>query len=175
LKRAHLAALALVAFPSVAHAASPPETVQPIEQDNQLVFGVSGTYVPKQNDLSSDVLGIGHYVSYSHALDCVHFGLRLALSIATGPQYVWDPSAFVGLHFRTGRLALRIDAGTGPLVNGGDGFQTVIIDHTYARASIQIRVVKSVIVEALAGPGFVFGPNVAGVMAEFGVGVGWNF
>ena len=167
MKRA-LLVLALVAIPSVADA-------DPIEQDNQLVFGVSGAYVPKQNNLSSDVLAIGHYVSYSHALDCVHFGLRLALSIATGPQYLWDPSAFIGLHFRTGRLALRIDAGTGPLVNGGDGFQTVIIDHTYARASIQIRVVKSVIVEAMAGPGFVIGPNVAGVMAEWGVGVGWNF
>lgn len=174
MKRA-LPALVLVAIPSVAHATSPPETVTPIEQDNQLVFGLAGTYVPQQNNLSGDVLAIGHYVSFSHALDCVHFGLRVALWIGTGPQYLFDPSGFIGLHFRTGRLALRIDAGTGPLVNGGDGFATAVIDHTYARASIQVRVVKSVIVEASGGPGFVIGSSVVGVMAEWGIGAGWNF
>ncbi|HEY2368868.1 MAG TPA: hypothetical protein VGH87_20875, partial [Polyangiaceae bacterium] len=81
----------------------------PIEQDDQLVFGLSGAYVPKQNNLSTDVLALGHYVSYSHALDCVHLGLRLALSIGTGPQLMFDPTGFIGLHFRTGRLALRIE------------------------------------------------------------------
>ena len=159
--------IAALAIPSVAHA----ET----SQDDQLVFGVSGMYLPAQNDLPSNIAGIGHYVSYSHSLDFVHIGFRVALSIASGPQYVIDPDAFIGVHYRTDRLALRLDVGSGPLVNGGDGFATGVIDHTYVRASAQIRVVKAVIVEAFGGPGFVVGPTVAGVMAEWGLGVGWNF
>jgi hypothetical protein len=166
-----LLAMAVVAIPSVAHA----ETVSPIEQNEQLVFGVSGFFAPAQNNLSTDVLGIGHYVSYTHALDWLHVGLRVALSVGMGPQYLFEPSGFIGVHFRTGRLAVRVDAGIGPLVNGGDGFSTVILDHTYAHAALQLRVVKSVIVEAFGGPGFVIGPSVGGVMAEWGVGAGWNF
>ena len=167
MKRA-VALLAVLAVPSLAHA-------DPIEQNDQLVFGLSGTFVPAQNNLSGDVLAIGHYVAYAHALGFVHFGLRLALSIGTGPQYMFDPSGFIGVHFQTGRLAVRVDAGTGPLINGGDGFSTFIIDHTYAHAALQLRVVKSVIVEAFGGPGFVIGSSVAGVMAEWGLGAGWNF
>ena len=159
--------LAALAIPSVARADIP--------QDNQLVFGISGMYLPAQNDLSTSVLGIGHYVAYSHSIECVHVGLRLAFSIASGPQYVINPDAFIGLHYRTDRIALRLDLGSGPLVNGGDGFATAVIDHTYVRASAQLRVVKTVIVEAFGGPGFVIGPSVAGVMAEWGLGVGWNF
>jgi hypothetical protein len=167
-KRAALAAV-LVAIPSVARADA-------LDQDNQLVFGVQGTYLPAQNDLvGTDILALGHYVQYSHAISFVHVGFRLTFSIATGPQYIIDPDAFLGVHFHAGRLAVRFDVGTGPLVNGGDGFATGIIDHTYVRASAQVRVVKSVIIEAFGGPGFVIGPYVAGVMAEWGLGAGWNF
>ena len=160
----------IVAIPSVAHA-------DPIEQDNQLVFGVVGTYLPAQNDLiGTDIFAVGHYVAYSRAIDCFHVGFRLAFSVGTGPQYLINPDAFIGFHFHAGkRLTLRLDAGTGPLVNGGDGFATGVIDHTYVRASAQLRIVKSVIVEAFGGPSFLIGPNVAAVMAEFGLGVGWNF
>jgi hypothetical protein len=163
-----LLALALVAIPTVAHA-------DPVDQDNQLVFGLAGTYAPTQNNLGTDVFALGHYVSYTHALDCFHAGLRFAVSVGTGPQYLVDPSGFIGLHYRTGRLALRLDVGTGVLWNGGDGIQTVIVEKTYARAALQVRVVKSVIVEANAGPGFILGSSVVGVLAEFGIGVGWNF
>jgi len=165
-----VAAMAILAIPSVAHAGT-----NPIEQDNQLVFGLSGAFVPAQNNLDTDVLAIGHYVAFTHAIDCVHIGARIAFSIGNGPQYLFDPSAFIGLHYKTGRLALRLDAGTGPLVNVGDGFKMAVIDHTYARAVIQLRVVKSVIIEAFGGPGFVIGSSVVGVMAEWGVGAGWNF
>jgi hypothetical protein len=166
LRRA-IAGLAALLVSSVAHADIP--------QDNQLVFGLSGMFLPAQNDLTTDTLGIGHYVAYSHSLDFVHVGFRLAFSIASGPQYVINPDAFIGLHYRTDRVALRLEVGSGPLINGGDGFATSVIDHTYVRASLQIRVVKSVIIEAFGGPGFVIGPSVAGVMAEWGLGAGWNF
>jgi hypothetical protein len=167
-RRAAIVAM-LVAIPSVAHA-------DVTAQDSQLVFGIQGTYVPAQNNLiGTDILEIGHYVAYSHSISFVHIGFRLALSIGTGPQYIIDPDAFLGVHFHTGRLAVRVDVGSGPLVNGGDGFATGIIDHTYLRATAQLRIVKSVIVEAFGGPGFVLGPYVAGVMAEWGLGAGWNF
>ncbi len=162
-----LASVAAMALPSVARADIP--------QDNQLVFGISGMYLPAQNNLSSNLVGIGHYVAYSHSLDFVHVGMRLALSIASGPQYVIDPDAFIGVHYRTDRFALRLEVGTGPLVNGGDGFATSYADHSYIRASAQVRIVKTVILEAFGGPGFVISPYVAGVMAEWGVGAGWNF
>ena len=159
----------LVAIPSIAHA-------DEIQQDNQLVFGIAGTFLPAQNNLvGTDIFAVGHYVAFTRSIDAFHVGFRLAFAVATGPQYVIDPDAFIGFHLRAGRLTVRFDAGTGPLVNGGDGFATAVIDHTYLRASAQLRIVKSVIVEAFGGPGFVIGPNVAGVMAEFGLGVGWNF
>jgi hypothetical protein len=163
-----LVAVMAVAIPSVARA-------DDIPQDNQLVFGISGMYLPAQNDLSSNLAGIGHYVAYSRSIDFVHVGFRLALSIASGPQYVITPDAFIGVHYRTDRFALRLEIGTGPLVNGGDGFATSYADHTFIRATAQLRVVKTVIVEAFGGPGFVISPYVAGVMAEWGLGVGWNF
>jgi len=160
---------AILSVASVAHA-------DPIEQDHQLTFGVVGTYVPSQNNLiGTDIFALGHYVAYTHAIDCFHVGARLAASIGTGPQFLIDPTVFMGLHFRTGRLALRIDVGTGPYINGGDGFATGVIDHTYLRAAAQVRIVKSVVVEAFGGPGLVIGPSVAGVLAEWGIGAGWNF
>jgi hypothetical protein len=162
-------AAALVAIPSLAHA-------DPIEQENQLVFGVMGTYLPAQNNLlGTDILGIGHYMAYTHSLDCLHVGFRITASFATGPQFIIDPDIVLGVHFHAGRLALRLEAGTGPLVNGGEGFATGVIDHTYARASAQLRIGKSVIVEAFGGPGFVIGANARAVMAEFGLGLGGNF
>jgi hypothetical protein len=162
-----VASVAVMAIPSVARADIP--------QDNQLVFGISGMYLPAQNDLPSSIVGIGHYVAYSRSLDFVHVGFRLALSIGSGPQYIINPDAFIGVHYRTDRFALRLEVGSGPLVNGGDGFATSFADHTYIRASGQLRIVKTVFLEAYGGPGFVIGPYVAGVMAEWGVGAGWNF
>ena len=167
--RAALLAALVVAVPSVAHA-------DEITQDNQLVFGVAGTYVPPQNDLiGTDVVAIGHYVQFSHSIEFIHLGLRLAFAIGTGPQFAFEPDAFIGAHLRAGRLTVRFDAGTGPLVNFGDGFATAVFGRAYLRAAAQVRVVKSVLVEAFGAPALIIGPNISGVMAEFGLGAGWNF
>ena len=153
-----------------------------LDQSNQMMFGVMGAYVPRQNDLDEDVAAVGHYVSYSHSLGMVYVGVRLAISYgwlpsgAAGQQFLIEPDTFVGLRFKIGKpLALQLEVGTGPLVNGGEGFATAIVDHTYTRGAVQWTVIKSVSLEAFAGPSFVIGPYTTGVFAEFGLGGGWSF
>jgi len=144
------------------------------------MFGVMGSYIPQQNNLQGDVGAIGHYVSFSHNLDFVYVGARLALLYgwsngANAQQYLIEPDAFMGLRLQLGRLTARLEVGTGPLVNGGSGFSTAIIDHTYVRGVVQWRVIKTVTIEAFAGPSFVVGSSVVGTFAELGLGCGWSF
>lgn len=168
------AALALVLFSGVARADG-------FEQDDQVTFGVTGAYVPAQHDLEADVATIGHYVAYSHRLGFVFVGLRFAAFYGwlpgggAGQQWVLQPDAFVGLQARLGRVALRLEIGTGPLANGGDGFAATVVDHTYLRGTVQVNVVKSVIVEAFAGPSLVVGSYAVAGYPELGLGAGWNF
>ncbi len=172
-KRLALSLLLLV--PAVAHA-------EPIPQDNQMMFGLAVGYVPGQNNLQGDVALIGHYLSYSHGIGAWYFGLRAAIfygwlpSGYTGQQYVFDADAFLGLHYKLGKpFMIRGELGSGPLLNGGEGFTFTTIDHTYVRAAFQWTVVKTVTVEAWGGPSFIIGPYLASVYPELGLGVGWNF
>jgi hypothetical protein len=93
-----------------------------------------------------------------------------------GQQYLFDPDAFLGLKLKVATpIKLKLEVGTGPLVNGGSGFSTAIIEHGYLRGGVEWRVVKSVSVEAFAGPSLVIGATVVGTFAEFGLGCGWSF
>jgi len=163
-----------VALPKVAAA-------DDIAQDNQLMFGVMASYVPQQNNLQGDVAAIGHYVSFSHNLDFVYTGARLAVLYGFQPsgstsQYLIEGDLFLGIRIKIAKpLALRFELGTGPLVNGGSGFSTAIIDHTYIRGALQWTIIKAVTVEAFVGPSFVIGSSVVGTFAEFGLGCGWSF
>jgi len=172
-----LAAAALVlATPGIARA-------DDIEQTNQVTFGVMGSYVPAQNDLEENVAAIGHYVAFTHTFDFVYVGARAAIlygwlpSGASGQQFLLEPDFLVGLQLkpRDWRVALRLEVGSGPLVNAGEGFATTEIDHSYVRAEAQVTIVKSVLVEAFAGPSFIVGPYTVGTLAELGLGCGWNF
>jgi hypothetical protein len=145
------------------------------------MFGIMGSYIPQQNGLQGNVAAIGHYLSYAHSVDFFYAGLRGALlygwlpSGATGQQYLFESDVFVGLQRNVAEpINLRLEVGTGPLLNGGSGFSTTLIDHTYIRAGVQWTVIKSVTVEAFAGPSFVLGESVAGTFAEFGLGCGWR-
>jgi hypothetical protein len=169
-----LAVVAAISAPRPAHA-------DPSDQENQVTFGVSGMYLPQQNDLQGDVVGVGHYVSYSHSIDAFYVGVRVAIlyawypSGAPGQQWLLEPDAFLGARLKVAKpLALRLELGTGPLVNGGEGFPTVVANHTYVRATAQVTVVKSVMLEAFIGPSFVLG-STAGVFGEAGLGCGWKF
>jgi hypothetical protein len=154
---------------------------QDLPQDNQVMFGVMGSYVPHQNNLPGDVAAIGHYVSFSHSFDFVYLGMRVAIlygwlpSGLPGQQYLIEPDIFIGVHGKIKPVTLRLELGTGPLVNGGEGFSTQTMNHSYLRGAAQLTVVKSVTVEAFAGPSLVVGAYVAGIFAEMGLGVGWNF
>ncbi|HSQ64998.1 MAG TPA: hypothetical protein VLM85_17365 [Polyangiaceae bacterium] len=155
---------------------------QSIEQANQVMFGAMVSYVPQQNRLGDDVLAIGHYVSYSHRLDFFFVGLRASMAYgwlpsgAPGQQWVLEGDGFIGGHVPIGkRFALRLEAGLGPLLNGGEGFSMAGGAHAYLRAAAQLVVVKSVTVEAFGGPSFLLGQAVAGVFPELGLGCGWNF
>jgi hypothetical protein len=152
----------------------------PIAQTDQVVFGISGAYVPQQNGLQGDAVGLGHYVAYSHSLDSFYVGFRLAIlyawfpSGAPGQQWLLEPDAFLGIRANVAKpLALRLEVGAGPLVNGGEGFSTVVSNHTYVRAAAQVTVVKSLLIEAFVGPSFILGSPV-GVFGEAGVGFGWK-
>lgn len=173
-KAAFATLIACAALPSVARADG-------FDQDSQVMFGVMASYIPQQNNLQSDVAAIGHYVAFSHNIDFVYVGIRLALLYGWSPsgggqQYLIDPDAFLGVKLKVlTPLTLKLELGTGPLVNGGSGFSTAIIEHGYLRGAAQLRVVKSVSVEAFAGPSLVIGSTVVGAFAEFGLGCGWSF
>ncbi len=173
-----LASASVLAFvfvmPSVARAE--------LEQDNQVMFGVMSAYVPAQNNLPDDLAAIGTYASYSHSLDIAYLGVRIAFLYAwfpdgaTGQQYVIEPDVFIGLQLKLGKsFALRPEVGTGALVNGGEGFAMAVFNHTYVRVALQLAIMKSVTLEAFAGPSFVIGPYVAGVFPEMGLGAGFHF
>lgn len=155
----------------------------PLEQDNQIIFGAMGAYVPAQNSLrGGDLALLGSYAAYSHSLDFVYLGFRLAFLYgwfpngAAGQQYVIEPDVLLGVRWRVGKpIALRFEVGSGPLANGGEGFTTTITNHTYVRASFQWTIFEALTLEAFGGPSFVIGPYAAAVFAEFGLGAGWNF
>ncbi len=153
-----------------------------IEQANQVMFGVMASYVPQQNRLGNDVASVGHYVSYSHRLDFFFVGARAAIAYgwlpsgAPGQQWIFEGDGFLGGHLPLGkRFALRLEAGLGPLVNGGEGFSMAGTAHAYLRASAQWTVVKSLVLEAFGGPSFLLGTSATGVYPELGLGCGWNF
>jgi hypothetical protein len=153
-----------------------------LDQGNHVMFGLMGSYIPHQNNLPADISAFGHYVSFTHDLDFFYTGLRLAFlygwlpSGATGQQYLIDPDLFVGVRLEAAkRVTLRLEVGTGPLFNGGEGFPFAIVDHSYLRGLFQWKVVKSVTVEAFAGPSFLLGSSVVGTFVEMGLGCGWSF
>jgi hypothetical protein len=167
-------AVAIFAAPGVARADA-------MDQSNQVTFGLIGAYVPQQNDLQAALVGVGHYVAFSHSLDHFYLGVRLSISYgwfpggASGQQWFIEPDAFLGASVKLAKpLALRFEAGTGPLMNGGEGFAFAIADHTYVRAELQATVVKTVLIEAFIGPSFVLG-STAAVFGEAGLGCGWAF
>ncbi len=169
------ALIGCAAFSSAAHADG-------LDQDSQVMFGLMGSYIPHQNNLPADVAAFGHYVSFSHDLDFFYTGLRVALlygwlpSGATGQQYLIEPDLFVGVRAKVAKpVTLRLELGTGPLVNGGEGFPLTIIDHSYVRGKVQWTVIKSVTVEAFVGPSFLLGSSVVGSFVELGLGCGWSF
>ncbi len=169
--------LGLVAATSVARA----DGVDHVEQSDQVTFGATGAYVPAQNSLAGDLAAFGAYAAYAHEIDYVYIGFRLALLYAwfpggmTGQQYVIEPDVLIGLRWKPSTpIALRLEAGSGPLVDGGEGFTTGITNHTYVRGAFQWTIVKSLTLEAFAGPSFVIGPYLAGVFPEWGLGAGWQ-
>ena len=172
MRRALAASAALVAL-----ALAPSARADDVEQSNQAMFGVAFAYVPKQNALQGDVTALGHYVAYSHRFEVFFVGVRAALFYGwPASQWTLGGDLFAGAHLAIGkRFALRFEAGTGPLLNGGDGFATSGIDHTYVRATAQLTVVETVAVEAFGGPSFLIGPTAVGVYPELGLGVGWGF
>ncbi len=151
-------------------------------QSSEMMFGVMASYVPKQHALSDDVLALGHYVAFSHRFEVFFVGLRAAIlygwlpSGAPGQQWVFEGSAFLGAHFAIGhRFALRVEAGLGPLWNGGEGFPTQGVADAYLRGAAQLKVAKTVTVEAFAGPTLLLGNSAVAVFPEFGIGAGWEF
>jgi hypothetical protein len=177
-RRALAASLALLGALAVSSRARADD----IEQSNQMMFGAMASYVPKQNALGDDVVAIGHYVAYSHRFDSFFVGLRAAIAYgwlpsgAPGQQWLIEGDAFLGGHLPVGkRFALRFEAGLGPLVNGGEGFSTTGIAHTYVRGAAQWTIVRSVAVEAFVGPSFLLGSSAFAVFPELGLGAGWNF
>lgn len=174
MKRA-LAVLAVLGATSTARA-------DEVEQSNQMMFGVVGSYLPQESVRQNDILAIGHYVAYSHRFDHFFVGVRAAISYGwlpsgdPGQQWLLSANALLGGHFPIGkRFALRGELGLGPLLNGGEGFGTQGIAWAYVRAAAQLTVVKSVAIEAFAGPSFFLGQYAVGVYPELGLGVGWNF
>jgi hypothetical protein len=172
---APFALAAVLASPSAARA-------DDVDQSSQMMFGVQASYVPQQHALTDDVLALGHYVAFSHRFDFFFVGLRAAFAYGwlpsgnPGQQWILEANAFVGGHLPIGkRFALRGELGIGPLVNGGEGFATAGIAHSYLRASAQLVVVKSFTLEAFAGPSVLIGTSVASVFPDLGLGAGWNF
>jgi len=172
---AALFAFAVATFATVTHADT--------EQNNQVMFGVTGAYEPAQNRLSAgDLTAIGHYVSYAHELDMFYVGGRVTLSYAwfpngaAGQQYWFEPAAFVGLRIPIGkRFAVRFEVGTGLFVNGGEGFSSGVIDRTTLHAAFQATIVKTFTLEAFGGPTFLIGQSNAAVIPELALGAGWRF
>ncbi len=153
-----------------------------VEQSNQMMFGLMASYVPAQNALGDDVLALGHYVAFSHRFEYFFVGLRAAFAYGwlpsgnPGQQWILEGDIFAGGHLAIGkRFALRAELGVGPLLNGGEGFATAGIAHSYLRAAAQLVVVKSFTLEAFAGPSILIGTSVASVFPEFGLGAGWGF
>lgn len=171
-----VASLAALAALGTAHAAR----ADSLDQTNQVMFGVMGTYVPHQNDLPADVAAIGHYVSFTHTLAFVSLGVRLAVAYgwlpsgAAGQQVLIEPDIFVGVRGAIGKLTLRADIGMGPLFNAGEGFSQTTINHATLRGTAQWRIVKQVSIEAFVGPALVVGSNATGALLEFGLGCGWS-
>ena len=169
-----LVALAVLVAPAVARADA--------EQESQVTFGAAAMYVPQQHALVNDVAAVGHYVDFSHRFDAFLVGARAgifygwAASGDTASQWLVEADLFLGVHAAIGkRFALRLEAGTGALVGGGDGYPTAGVNHTFVRATAQWNVVKALLLEAYGGPSFLIGSSVVAGFPEFGVGAGFVF
>jgi len=169
-----LLALAILAAASAARADT--------EQASQVTFGVAGMYVPQQHALVNDVAAVGHYVDFSHRFDAFLVGARAGIFYGwaatgdTASQWLVEADLFLGAHAAIGkRFALRLEAGTGALIGGGDGYATAGVNHTFVRATAQWNAVKTLLLEAYGGPSFLVGASVLAGFPEFGVGAGFVF